>query len=100
MRAVFEGTVIGEADDADIVVIEGNRYFPPAAVTAGALVASPTPYTCPWKGQCQYYSIGVDGQEHQDLAWAYPHPYPGAIERVGVDFAGYVAFDPRVEVGP
>ncbi len=60
---------------------------------------SPTPYTCAWKGECQYYSLRVNEQDHKDLAWAYPHPpYPTAIERVGVDFSGYVAFDRRVEI--
>ncbi len=40
----------------------------------------------------------MNEQEHKDLAWAYPHPYPTAIERVGVDFSGYVAFDRAVEI--
>ncbi|MDQ4215806.1 DUF427 domain-containing protein [Microbacterium capsulatum] len=98
MQAVFDGAVVAEADEADVVIIEGNRYFPPTAVTEGVLQTSPTPYTCPWKGECQYYSVRVDDVTHPDLAWAYPRPYESAIERVGVDFAGYVAFDPRVKV--
>jgi uncharacterized protein (DUF427 family) len=98
MQAVFEGVVIANADDDDVVVIEGNSYFPPTAITEGVLQESPTPYTCPWKGACQYYSVRVDEQDHKDLAWAYPHPYPLAIARVGVDFSGYVAFDPQVTV--
>ena len=98
MLAVFEGRVVANADDSDVVVIEGNRYFPPTAVTEGVLQESPTPYTCPWKGECQYYSLRVDEQVHPDLAWAYLHPYPTAIQRVGVDFSGYVAFDRKVEI--
>lgn len=100
MQAVFEGSVIAEADDADVVLIEGNTYFPPTAVTEGVLQASPTPYTCPWKGVCQYYSARVNDKTSADLAWAYPNPYPLAIARVGVDFSGYVAFDRRVTVTP
>lgn len=98
MQAVFEGRVIANADDSDVVIIEGNRYFPPTAIAEGVLQESPTPYTCPWKGECQYYSLRVNEQVHKDLAWAYPHPYPTAIERVGADFSGYVAFDPKVEI--
>ncbi|MDR6866951.1 uncharacterized protein (DUF427 family) [Microbacterium resistens] len=100
MKAVLAGTVIAEADDADVVLIEGNSYFPPSSVRPGALVESPTPYTCPWKGACQYYSVVAEDGEHADAAWAYPTPYPTAIERVGRDFSGYVAFAPGVEVGP
>ncbi|GAA4489629.1 DUF427 domain-containing protein [Microbacterium panaciterrae] len=98
MQAVYEGTVIANAEDADVVLIEGNRYFPPTSITEGALQESPTPYTCPWKGECQYYSIRVNDQVTKDLAWAYLHPYPTAIERVGADFSGYVAFDPTVTI--
>ena len=98
MKAVLAGTVIAEADEGDLVRIEGNWYFPPASVTPGVLVESPTPYTCPWKGVCQYYSVQAGGSLHTDLAWSYPDPYPSAFERVGTDFSGYVAFDPSVEI--
>jgi len=100
MRAVLAGTVIAEVDDAETIRIEGNQYFPPSALRAGELVESPTPYTCPWKGVSQYYSLVLDGETHVDLAWSYPHPYPTAIEKVGRDFSGYLAFDPSVQVGP
>ncbi len=100
MKAVLAGTVIAEAPEDDLIRIEGNWYFPPASVAPGALVESPTPYTCPWKGVCQYYSID-DGQGvHKDLAWSYPQPYPSAFDRVGKDFSGYVAFAPGVDVTP
>mgnify|MGYP003756632835 CR=1 FL=1 len=98
MKATIGDTVIAEATDDEIIRIEGNAYFPPASVKTGVLVESPTPYTCPWKGECQYYSVQVDGELHKDLAWSYPHPYPSAFDRVGGDFSGYVAFAPGVEV--
>ena len=98
MKAVLEGVVIAEADRADLVSIEGNWYFPPASVRDGALSESPTPYTCPWKGAAQYWNVALDGAELPDGAWSYPDLYPGAVEKVGTDFAGYVAFDRRVTV--
>lgn len=100
MRAVLAGTVIAEVDDAETILIEGNHYFPATALRRGELVESPTPYTCPWKGVSQYYSLVLDGETHVDLAWSYPRPYPTAIEKVGRDFSGYLAFDPSVQVGP
>ncbi|UUT36505.1 DUF427 domain-containing protein [Microbacterium elymi] len=99
MRARVGETTIAEADEADLVRIEGNWYFPPAAVDKALLQTSDTPYTCPWKGECQYYSVKIGNEILADRAWAYPEPYPGAIERVGRDFAGYIAFAPDVEVG-
>ena len=53
MKATIGDTVIAEADDDQIIRIEGNAYFPPSSVKDGVLVESPTPYTCPWKGECQ-----------------------------------------------
>ena len=98
MKAVLGDTVLAEADDAELILIEGNKYFPPSSVKDGVLVESPTPYTCPWKGECQYYTVSVGDQQLPDRAWAYPTPYPTAIERVGKDFSGYVAFWKEVEV--
>lgn len=100
MKAVLAGTVIAEADESDLISIEGNWYFPLASATPGVLVESSTPYTCPWKGEAQYYSAVVDGQTYPDRAWGYPNPYPSAFERVGKDISGHIAFAPDVEVGP
>ncbi len=90
--------VIAQAQDGDVIHIEGNVYFPPSAVREGAVRHSPTPYTCPWKGECQYLSVHDDGTWLTDRAWTYPQPYASAIERVGRDFAGYVAFWKDVRV--
>ncbi|WP_298455379.1 DUF427 domain-containing protein [uncultured Cellulomonas sp.] len=99
LTAVLNGTVLAEASEDDVLRIEGNVYFPPAAVRRELLEESPTPYTCPWKGECQYYSVREGDAVVPDAAWAYPHPYPSAFDRVGADFSGYVAFDRAVQVG-
>jgi len=98
MRAVLQDTVVAEADEADLIRIEGNWYFPAESVNRDLLRESPTPYTCPWKGECQYYTVVVDGVELPDRAWAYPTLYPTAIERVGKDFSGHVAFWKEIDV--
>jgi uncharacterized protein (DUF427 family) len=98
VKAVVNETVIAEAPVEDLIKIEGNWYFPPSSVKAELLETSPTPYTCPWKGECQYFTINVDGQRLQDRAWSYPTPYPTAFERVGKDFSDYVAFWKEVQV--
>jgi uncharacterized protein (DUF427 family) len=99
MRAVVGDLVVAEAPREDLVSIEGNWYFPAESVTPGILEASPTPYTCPWKGACQYWSVRTpEGALLADAAWSYPEPYPTAIERVGTDFSGYVAFWKDVSV--
>jgi uncharacterized protein (DUF427 family) len=99
MRATIGSTVIAEATQDDLVQIEGNWYFPPSAVTPGALTESPTAYTCPWKGAAQYFDVVTPEGTTKDGAWSYPELFPSAVERVGRDFAGYVAFSPGVTVG-
>jgi len=98
MKAHVNGTVIAEAEEDDLIKIEGNWYFPPSSIADGFLSESPTPYTCPWKGECQYFTVTVDGQALQDRAWSYPTPYASGIERVGKDFSNYVAFWKEVTV--
>ncbi len=95
MRVSVDGTVIAEAAEDSLVRIEGNWYFPPASIAAGALRDSPTPYTCPWKGAAQYHDVVAGGTTRSDAAWSYPEPYPSSFERVGSDYSGYVAFDSR-----
>jgi uncharacterized protein (DUF427 family) len=98
MKAVLDGAVLAEAPQDELIRIEGNWYFPPSAVADGVLVESPTPYTCGWKGACQYFTVRVDGHELPDRAWTYPELYASAVDRVGRDFSGYVAFWKEVRV--
>jgi uncharacterized protein (DUF427 family) len=95
MKATINGTVVAEAPDADVISIEGNSYFPPASLADGILAESPTPYTCPWKGPAQYWDLRTPEGTITDGAWSYPDLKASAIERVGRDFTGYVAFDTR-----
>ena len=98
MKAVLNDTVIAEAPQEDLIHIEGNWYFPPASVKSEYLVESDTPYTCPWKGECQYFSVKSDNGVLQDRAWSYPTPYPSSFDRVGKDYSNYVAFWKDVRV--
>jgi uncharacterized protein (DUF427 family) len=98
MKAVLGQTVVAEAPTEELVKIEGNWYFPPESVKDQHLEESTTPYNCPWKGDCQYFSVKHGGRLLQDRAWSYPEPYPAAFDRVGKDFSGYVAFWTEVRV--
>lgn len=92
MKAVWNGHVIAEAPKEDLVYIEQNWYFPPGSVKQDFLRKSDTPYTCPWKGVCQYFDIGQGDSWSKDSAWTYPTPKPSAIQIVKKDFSNYVAF--------
>ena len=98
MKAVLGDTVIAEAPKEDLISIEGNWYFPPSSINREHLVESATPYTCPWKGEAQYFSVKASDGMLQDRAWSYPTPYPTSFDRVGKDYSNYVAFWKDVQV--
>jgi uncharacterized protein (DUF427 family) len=78
MKAIWNNAVIAESDDT--VVVEGNHYFPSAAVGKQYLQPSPTHTHCPWKGEASYYDVVVNGETNKDAAWYYPAPKEAAAE--------------------
>jgi uncharacterized protein (DUF427 family) len=98
MKAIWNDHVVADADKDDLIYIEGNWYFPPDSVNQDYLQKSDTPYTCPWKGECQYFNVGSGDNFSKDNAWTYPEPKPSAITTVKKDFSGYVAFWRDVQV--
>jgi uncharacterized protein (DUF427 family) len=77
VRAEWNGVVLATSDDT--VVVEGNHYFPRAAVSV-ELVESDTQTVCPWKGTASYYSVKVGEEVNTDAAWYYPTPKDAAAE--------------------
>jgi uncharacterized protein (DUF427 family) len=75
-KAVWRGTVIAESDDT--VVVEGNHYFPRAALKDELLQPSDTTSHCPWKGDASYYTLSSDAGTSPDAVWYYPQPYQAA----------------------
>ena len=75
-RATWNGTVLAASDACEIV--EGNRYFPRAAIREEHFRPSETHTVCSWKGTASYYDVIVDGKVNKDAAWYYPEPKPAA----------------------
>ena len=92
MKAIWNDKVIAEAAKEDLIYIEGNWYFPPNSLKQEFLRKSDTPYSCPWKGVCQYFDVGEGENWARDNAFSYPEPLPKAIDTVKKDFSNYVAF--------
>ncbi len=80
----------------DVVMVEGNVYFPPSAIQPGVLTPTSTRTVCPWKGVAGYYTVTAGGVEHPDAAWSYRHPSPLA-RRVKDHIAFWGDVDVRVE---
>jgi uncharacterized protein (DUF427 family) len=76
MKAIWNNVVIADSDDT--VVVEGNHYFPVAALKREYVQPSTTHSVCPWKGTASYYSLQVAGAVNPDAVWYYPQPSTAA----------------------
>ena len=93
MKAVWNNTVIAQSDD--IVLVEGNHYFPEASLKREFTTCSNHKTMCAWKGQASYLSLMVNGDMNTDAVWFYADPKPEAEE-----VRGRVAFWKGVTVSP
>ena len=93
MKAIWNGTLLAESED--IVVVEGNRYFPESALKREHVRPSATHTTCGWKGVASYYDVVVGDAVNHDAAWYYREPKEAAKE-----ILGRVAFWKGVEILP
>ena len=93
MRATWRGAVLAESDD--LVVIEGNHYFPAASLDQRHVEPSDETSFCGWKGQASYYDVVVGDERLPGGVWYYPDPLPEA-EAV----RGRVAFWRGVHIEP
>jgi uncharacterized protein (DUF427 family) len=82
-KAIWNGTVIAEASDEAVEIVEGNVYFPVEAVRPDVLRPSDTHTVCGWKGTASYYDVAVDGAVNSDAAWYYPQPKEAARNITG-----------------
>ena len=76
VKVIWNGATIAESDD--IVVVEGNLYFPRDSVRSEHITASEHTTVCGWKGTANYLDVIVDGQRNHDAAWYYADPKPAA----------------------
>jgi uncharacterized protein (DUF427 family) len=72
-----------EADYAPV------QYIPRADVDFSRLKRTDHATYCPYKGDCNYYSIPSGGKKSLNAVWTYENPYPAVAQ-----IKGHVAFYP------
>jgi len=65
-------------------------YIPRADVNMDLLVRSQHTTWCPYKGECNYYSIPSAGARGENAVWTYEHPHAAVAP-----IAGHLAFYPE-----
>jgi uncharacterized protein (DUF427 family) len=90
---VVAGRVIADTCDA-LTLREASyaavQYIPRKDVDMLALERSAHATFCPYKGDCAYYSVVIDGRRSINAVWTYEAPFPAVSE-----IRGHVAFDPE-----
>src|SRR5437867_6455617 len=72
-----------EADYAPV------QYIPLDDVDLSQLKRTDQATYCPYKGDCNYYSIPAGGKKSVNAVWTYENPYPAVAQ-----IKGHVAFYP------
>jgi uncharacterized protein (DUF427 family) len=65
------------------------HYIPREDVDLSQLERTNHATYCPYKGDCNYYSIPAGGKKSVNAVWTYKHPYPAVAQ-----IKGHVAFYP------
>jgi uncharacterized protein (DUF427 family) len=83
VRVIFAGEVI--ADTTRALSLKEARYpivnyIPRADVDMSALTRSDHKSHCPYKGDANYFSLGVNGKSAANAVWTYEQPFPAVAE--------------------
>ncbi len=72
MQALFQNKIVAESDD--VLVIDGEHYFPRASIDASLLLRSNHRSRHAQYGEESWYSLLVNGEMLPEAAWAYLQP--------------------------
>ena len=66
------------------------QYIPREDVDLSQLKQTDHATYCPYKGDCNYYSVRAGGEKSINAVWTYENPYPAVAQ-----IKGHVAFYPE-----
>jgi uncharacterized protein (DUF427 family) len=90
---VVAGRIVADTCDA-VTLREASyapvQYVPRKDVDMSALERSAHATFCPYKGDCAYFNIVIDGRRSINAVWTYEAPFPAVAE-----IRGHLAFYPE-----
>lgn len=81
------GRLLASTDRAmklDETGLPSRYYLPPGDVQMDLLRSTTFHTTCPFKGEASYWSLDVDGEIYDGIAWSYEAPIAQAAEVRGM----------------
>jgi uncharacterized protein (DUF427 family) len=95
MQAIWNGTIIAEAKDDEVKVVEGNLYFPLEAVRRDFLMPSHTVKNHVGIGRAGHFHVVVNDQVIEDAVWIFRNPSASAET-----ITDHVAFRGGIDIRP
>jgi uncharacterized protein (DUF427 family) len=90
VRVEVDGTTIAHSTSSRLLFETGlpvRYYLPKTHVRMKLLTHTDTESHCPYKGQAEWWSVGVGDKVYKDIAWSYRIPLPESQK-----IAGLIAF--------
>jgi len=87
VRVIVDGTIVADSRHPRLLFETGlptRYYLPKTDVRMDLLTPTATQTRCPYKGTAQYWSVGVGGKIHNDIAWSYRTPVEESIRIAGL----------------
>ncbi|HXJ43308.1 MAG TPA: DUF427 domain-containing protein [Bryobacteraceae bacterium] len=83
------------ADTRNALILREAAYPPVQYIPVGDVDFSQLERTdhttyCPYKGDCNYYSVSAGGKKSVNAVWSYEDPFPAVVQ-----IKGHVAFYPE-----
>jgi uncharacterized protein (DUF427 family) len=102
VRVEVNGHVI--ADSAKALTLQeatypAVQYLPRKDIEMGYFGKTEHHTNCPYKGEASYFTLTLDGEILENVAWSYEAPYP-AMEQIGEHLAFYTNRVRVYEVDP
>ena len=100
VRVTVTGTIVAESTRALRLEEKGYPpvYYLPRDDADMSLLVRTKHYTyCPYKGDCTYYSVAIDGSKSEYAVWTYEQPYE-AVASIKEHLAFYPSRVDAIEV--
>jgi uncharacterized protein (DUF427 family) len=100
VRVTFAGTVIADSSSAVQCEETGHEpvhYVPEKDVRLDLMRPTEHKTYCPFKGDCSYWTVAVDGKQAENAVWGYCTPFDEAGKLAG-HYAFYKSRVDRIEV--
>lgn len=89
LKAIWNGHVVAEAPQQELVHRDGNWYFPPESIDRSFLRPL---LSYPFGKKQLHFDVGKAKKWHKDEAWTYPYPVAKSAKAVNRNIHNYVAF--------